>query len=465
MRKYIFCLSAGLLALLVAKSALAAPYEEWAGIYLGKEKMGYEHLKAEEVPGGFKITDEMTAGLTVLGTVQEIKTKTASLTDGSYRLKSFHFSMKSGFADSEIDGTVEGNTLRLKTGPGPSDLKKIKLNKKPFLTSGADLYLQGLKLKAGDNFALPLFDPSSLSLHNMKASVEAVEQMKEGAALVPVYRVQESYSGIDGTDWISPGRGALKSTGPMGFTFVKETREQALDMNANAPPDITALTSVPAEGIAIADSRSLSFMKARLDGADFTGMTLNGGRQGFSNGILTTKKEDMSGIKPARLPVNGPGLEKFLEPQPFVQSKDPEIIKKAGEIVGQDRDAQDAARKLLDWVYDNLRKYPSAGIPDALEVLHNLSGDCNEHATLYLALARAAGIPARMDSGLVLMDGRFYYHAWNEVYIGKWVTVDPTFGQFPADASHIRLAEGGLDSQVELLKAVGKLKVKVLEAR
>ncbi len=70
-----------------------------------------------------------------------------------------------------------------------------------------------------------------------------------------------------------------------------------------------------------------------------------------------------------------------------------------------------------------------------------------------------------MDAGLVLMDGKFYYHAWNEVYVGQWVTVDPTFGQFPADASHIRLAEGGPDKQMELIKAVGKIKIKVLEAR
>ena len=56
-------------------------------------------------------------------------------------------------------------------------------------------------------------------------------------------------------------------------------------------------------------------------------------------------------------------------------------------------------------------------------------------------------------------------HAWPEVYVGKWVAVDPTFGQFPADATHIRLVEGGLDRQVTVVKLVGKLKVKILESR
>ncbi len=465
MRKHISSLVFLVMAVLTSVTAFADSREEWAGIYLGKQKIGYEHIAVKEIPGGFNITDYMTARISMLGTVQGLNTKTSSMTDGSYRLKSFHFSMRSGFADSEISGSVDGNTLRLKTGPEPSDMKNMKIDEAPFLASGADLYLQGLKLKAGDSFDLPLFDPASLSLDRMKVKVESLERMKAGDALVPVYRLHESYAGIEGTDWISPELGTLKSSGPMGFTFVKETRAQAMDLNTSSPPDITALTSVTAEGMAVADPRSLSFMKVKLGGIDFAGMPLDGGRQSFSGGILTVEKEDISSLKPVKLPVSEPGLERFLRPQPFVESEDPEIAGKAREIIGQDNDALDAAKKLLDWVCGNLRNYPSAGIPDAVEVLHSLSGDCNEHATLYLALARAAGIPARMDSGLVLMDGRFYYHAWNEVYVGKWVTVDPTFGQFPADASHIRLAEGGLDKQVKLLKAVGKLRITVLGAK
>ncbi len=465
MRKHIFSLIALVLAIITSKSAIAASHEEWAGIFLGKQKIGYEHIAVERIPGGFNIADDMAASISVLGTVQELNTKTSSVTDGSYRLKSFDFSMRSGFADSEISGRVDGNMLRLKTGPEPSGTKNIKIDEAPFLASGADLYLQGRKLKTGDSFDLTLFDPASLSLDRMNVNVKSLEQMKAGDALVPVYRLDENYAGIEGTDWISPELGTVKSSGPMGFTYLRETRAQAVDLKTSAPPDITALASVPAEGTAVADPRSLSFMEARLEGADFAGMPVDGGRQRFSGGILTAKKEDMSGMKPVRLPVQEPGLERFLKPQPFVQSDDPEIISKARGIIGQDKDSLGAAKKLLYWVYENLRKYPSAGIPDAVEVLHNLSGDCNEHATLYLALARAAGIPARMDSGIVLMDGKFYYHAWNEVYVGKWVTVDPTFGQFPADASHVRLAVGGLDRQLDLLKTVGKLKITVLKAR
>jgi transglutaminase-like putative cysteine protease len=104
-------------------------------------------------------------------------------------------------------------------------------------------------------------------------------------------------------------------------------------------------------------------------------------------------------------------------------------------------------------------------VPSAVAVLRSRSGDCNEHTQLYVALARAAGIPARVSTGLAFVNGKFYYHAWPEVRLRDWVAVDPTFGQFPADAAHLRFVRGGLARQGELLRLVGSLKVEVLNVR
>ena len=76
-----------------------------------------------------------------------------------------------------------------------------------------------------------------------------------------------------------------------------------------------------------------------------------------------------------------------------------------------------------------------------------------------------AGIPARAAAGLAHVGGKFYYHAWPEVFVGKWVAVDPTFGQFPADAAHLRFVYGGLARQAELLRLMGTLRIDVLESR
>jgi transglutaminase-like putative cysteine protease len=120
---------------------------------------------------------------------------------------------------------------------------------------------------------------------------------------------------------------------------------------------------------------------------------------------------------------------------------------------------------LLHWTYTEIEKTPTVSLPTALEVLDSKRGDCNEHAVLFTALARAAGIPARVVAGVVYLDGAFYYHAWSEVWLGQWVAVDPTFQQMPADATHVKFVEGGPEQHMTLLKVIGQIKMEVVEYR
>jgi transglutaminase-like putative cysteine protease len=125
------------------------------------------------------------------------------------------------------------------------------------------------------------------------------------------------------------------------------------------------------------------------------------------------------------------------------------------------------AERLTREVNALLEKKPTVSLPSALEVLRTKVGDCNEHTVLYVALARSIGIPARINVGLVYIHGAFYYHAWPEVYIdegnnrGMWLPVDPTLNQFPTDATHLRLARGGLDKQAAILPMIGKTQIVV----
>ena len=120
------------------------------------------------------------------------------------------------------------------------------------------------------------------------------------------------------------------------------------------------------------------------------------------------------------------------------------------------------AERLTREVNSLIEKKPTVSLPSALEVLRTKVGDCNEHTALFVALARSIGIPARINVGVAYVRGAFYYHAWPEVYStkaggrGLWLPVDPTFNQFPADATHLRLARGGLDKQAAILPMIGK---------
>ncbi len=73
----------------------------------------------------------------------------------------------------------------------------------------------------------------------------------------------------------------------------------------------------------------------------------------------------------------------------------------------------------------------------ALWALQNKRGDCSEFSSLFAALSRAAGSPARIVEGLAyrpgLGDSTGFFHAWVEVWLADlgWVPIDPTWGRFP----------------------------------
>jgi transglutaminase-like putative cysteine protease len=161
-------------------------------------------------------------------------------------------------------------------------------------------------------------------------------------------------------------------------------------------------------------------------------------------------------------------LSHRLQPVKVRQSIQADLRQADLRIQPQRRLQRRRAERLTRYVNGLLEKKPTVSIPSAREVLRTRVGDCNEHTALFVAMARAAGIPARIAVGLAFVRGAFYYHAWPEVYIdegsrGLWLPVDPTFNQFPADATHVRLARGGLDKQTVVLPLMGKLTMDVLD--
>ncbi len=179
--------------------------------------------------------------------------------------------------------------------------------------------------------------------------------------------------------------------------------------------------------------------------------------------MLEIKREVLQGRTDYPLPYSDKKFKPYLSSTLLIQSDHPSITAAADKIVSEGSSAMEAAAKISNWVYNNLEKQYTFSIPSAVEVLKIKTGDCNEHTVLFTALARAAGIPTRISTGLVYHQGSFYYHAWADVYLGGWVSVDPLMNQFPADATHLKLVEGGLDKQVQLVQTMGNLKIEVLD--
>jgi hypothetical protein len=254
----------------------------------------------------------------------------------------------------------------------------------------------------------------------------------------------------------------LKEESPAGLSLVRQSLEEAKDVSSRAVPlDIVAQTSIPVAK-AISDPQSRSELQLKLSGINLANFPLNGGRQRLSGSDLEIRREDVQRLSAKTIPNREPRLISYLQPTPFLQADHPNIRALTAKILNGESDSYRAAVKIKDWVYREIAKQPTVSIPNALEVLRTKKGDCNEHTVLFNALARAAGIPAKTVVGIVYLRGAFYYHAWSEIWLGEWVSLDSVLNQFPADVTHVKFLEGEIDRQLDILQLIGNLKIEVL---
>lgn len=162
----------------------------------------------------------------------------------------------------------------------------------------------------------------------------------------------------------------------------------------------------------------------------------------------------------ALLPINNPDLAQFVKPTQEIPSDNAQIMKQAREIVGDDRDAWSVARKLADWTYKNL-EWKFVASANATQTLATREADCSEFSQLFVAMARSVGLPARIVSGLAHSGTSFGGHAWVEVWAGRWIELDPTWGTDFVDATHIRNDSSALLTYA----ALNLIELEVLDTR
>lgn len=435
--------------------------DEWSGIYQQGRKIGYAHTAIRPEADAYHIVEESEIDLLVLGSVQRVKTIIECFTARNFLLKYFTFTMHSDMTSIKIKGAVVKKKLVLDITTGEQTrTERIRLKEPPYLAPNIKPALILLGLEPGRRYRFPLFSPATLNMEDVFVSVEKKEHIKVGDAEQTVYTVKETFQGLEAHAWITENGDTVREESPLGYVLLKESMAEAMKRDRKGPAvDILSLVMIPSEPVA--NPGSTRFIRVKLTNASLRGFELDGGRQVLRGNVVEVRvPENRAGY---RIPYAGKDREELLRATALIQSDDRKIRDEAERILAGEKSAHEAARKLNQWVYTAIRKKPVVSIPSALEILNQRVGDCNEHTTLYTALARAAGIPARMAAGIVYLREGFYYHAWPEVWLGAWIAVDPTFNQFPADATHIRFITGNLDRQSELLKLIGKLKVEVLE--
>ena len=462
----------------------------------GAQQIGYASTTVDTLEDSLRLVDVLVLDLPALGRLNRTEGRSVATLDRSLRLRG-------------LTSEVEGATTRFRTEARATDGPGGRLH--IAFVAGADTL--HATLPAPDTLELPslwplrlafggglrvgraararVFDPYAPALREraLRVTAESTFVVADSAdydsttmAWVPIrfdtvhaFRVDAEGAAGETRDlqstWIDAQGRVVRATTPLGFTVERTAFEIAYEnfrhrdtlrlVRASAAPDahdVVATTLMAAGLRPLADTgREL---RIRLAGVALDGLDLAGGRQALAGDTLIVRRESDSTLRAHyRLPNPSPALRRYLGPDLVIASQDLRVAAQARLIAGRDRDPRRVAAALAGWVAATVHPEPRAGFTDAVRVLDERRGDANEHVALFVALARAVGLPARPVAGLIRAAGRpgYYYHAWAEVYLGAWVAVDPTYDQLPADVHHLRLVVDGFVRPTELARRLGRL--------
>jgi transglutaminase-like putative cysteine protease len=99
---------------------------------------------------------------------------------------------------------------------------------------------------------------------------------------------------------------------------------------------------------------------------------------------------------PLHLPAkSSPELRSYLSPSPYIESNDPRIRELVGPVIAEEHQDWDKAEAIFDWVRTKVEYRFDRQIKGARQALDDGFGDCEELTSLFVAMCRVAGIPAR----------------------------------------------------------------------
>jgi transglutaminase-like putative cysteine protease len=255
----------------------------------------------------------------------------------------------------------------------------------------------------------------------------------------------------------------------ISYTEDEETARKYLSEAAlNKSENLLDFSLIRTERV-ILEPRRTTFLEVRLTG-------MSGGYQ-LPTDTLQQCEEEEGGVRcriksyhdeadPAAAMDTLELADRYLVSNHVIPAKSREIFAKAEKIAGAAGTPLLQIHLLVDWLYRNIDQVPE-DVFSALDVLHSGRAECQGLAFLYAAFARSLGIPTRVVNGIVYAADAhqgFFYHTWTESFVeGRWLPVDPTYGQVVVDATHIKLVEGeGLDRLAPLTGLIGRLQVEIL---
>ena len=452
------------------RADLPEPYDRTYGIYLNGGKVGW--MRSQLVVGReVTLQTDLTASVGGMGKVSKVELCDKSVYDtATGKLTAVSFSQTAATGAVRVEGRVQAGTLTLTIKAGNAS----QTQSMPVMeTLGDALAVDRLARegKIGASVTVEHFDPSIQKQLKVAHTVTAVEKRLFAGVMTRVIGITSKYVdlGIEEQIWLDETGKLLESKVGGFFVARLEPPEVAQQLDYQQDLLVSAVVRVP-RPIAVPDA--VSALSVTFSGfGEMTPPTSSRQqvlRRNDQVSFALSRDPPLAAIPIAEVTVAArrAGLGAELASTAFIQSEAPEIREAAHKAAGDAQDVATASERLVHWVFSYIKDEYVPAYSNALEALKSARGDCTEHAVLFVALARALGIPARVAVGIAYWppgDG-FGWHAWAEVWAdGRWATVDPTWNQPIADVTHVKLADGGPAEQARIVMLLGRLRVETLD--
>ncbi len=475
------------------------PGATFFAVSLGDRQIGTASITTDTLVDGVRVVSRLDLDLPFAGQTSHLISSTDAVYSRDLRLNTFTRRATGAVPSSVMEGHVADDsvlTLRL----GRPQLEPEQTMRQPidgFLMLASAIpfrvALEG-NLRVGREIETRVVDPTTLSLRIDRALIvaDSIFVVPDSADLdavsgrwvpatydtVRAYRFDQTLYGLPLETWVDQSGYVVYATSPLGFTLERSAFELASEnyrRDQQEGPPVADDRAWPARALTSSTNRAqrVEKMTAVLDGgpapgdsAAWAALDLGTPWQGhFGDTVRTSIQPEFDTIPVLvmdyHLPYPDESVWQGLEPGAY-DGDDPLIGARARRIIGRERRVMRSVELLTQWVTEEVALTPVRGSATASYVLDQAAGDASGKAVLFVALCRAAGIPARPVAGFVYRDGVFSYHTWAEVWLTEWIGVDPTLGQPFADASHIRLAVGGLALPGSLPALIGRLRPRML---
>ena len=468
------------------------------------KQIGFASTTIDTVRNGIDVTDYYVADFSAGARPHRETARSVTRLSRALALRSFDLLAESPGSALHIGGRTDGDSAivfaRGDSAAGiRADSQRVSVLGPVLLPSLVPLALAlGETPKVGRKYSFRMFVPEAPGQRgDIQVSIlaESLFTVVDSARFDPAQRTwlvaltdtvrawhASTENGTLINEWIDAQGRVVQSMRSGGITLRRMAYEIAFENWRKSQDSVAALgptgaaasnfleRTAIAAGVDVSKSnlQSVTVRLAGLAKVETRGFDIVGSRQTQTGETIRVTRETEAQLVPtySLLGDNAAIKKQFareLADEPGLQAHELSMVRTAIAIAGNDRDPRVIAGKINAWVATNVKREVSPGAPDALQLLRTRRGDANDHTQLFVALARGIGIPSRVAMGVVYVGGKFYYHAWPEVFLRDWTALDPTFGQFPADASHVRFVVGGMARQPELLRLIGSVKMEVTQ--